>query len=414
MNLVKILLYIILGGALFALAHNENTTFFGVKLGLIWKAMLFLFLILTTINLNSILLSNVALLGLLYSVKLLFYDFDTFPYWLVDFGEAIKFATLPLLIYVFSATNIAKRSKNILIFLSAWLSLSCVPYFFGLEPNVDVEAFSLEIYGSSNLAFIGIFSNPHTAAVTLAANSLLLVHIARQQWINKMLAVLFLGISLIGLYLTFARTGWLAFAVGLAIYIYFTYSLKKVISLLAIGTPIALAFFVFLYSESDIFRMRLSGTNIYVADNSLNQLTSGRLLFWSTALEGPSAEGFSGILFGLGLEQSKDIMESKIGWRIFSHNGFLDAYQNSGLVGLILFIAFVTSLLKWAWRERRRGGQLAIALVSMFILIQSVQGGTFWWLSILLGLSSGLMRQKYDNSATRVGVFQTRFEFKSR
>lgn len=382
---IQLLLFLVFGLFLFFVSYLEDYPVGGIKLGIFWKALVLFFLFFGVFFNKKSSFDFLFLLGMLCFVKLLFYVYVDISYWIVDFSEAMKFLVIPLGISYFShKSDNPIFAKKFLIFIGYWVPLSCIPFLFGLEPNREIDAFSLSIYGQDDAnAFIGVFANAHVAAVTLAATSLLLIHIVRNDWVSKWVGLFLFAICLYSLYLTYARTGWFGFLLGTVIYSLFAFPRNKLFFYGLIFIPLAIVVAWVGYLSSDIFRMRLTGTNMYTTEVSVNQLGSGRLLFWSVALDGPATEGIPGILLGLGLEQSKDHMESTIGWRIFSHNGFLDAYQNSGLIGFGLFVSYLVGLGLLLWKERHRGGWFAFSFFSMFIFIQFIQGGSFWWLSLI-------------------------------
>lgn len=73
------------------------------------------------------------------------------------------------------------------------------------------------------------------------------------------------------LYMTYARTGWFSYIIGMLVYVYVAWPKKL---FLKKGFFILVLLFYLLsiaFASSDIFRMRLTGTNLYVEEVDSNR-----------------------------------------------------------------------------------------------------------------------------------------------
>lgn len=372
---------------LFIISYFDDAIFLGFKFGVVWKAVVLAYFFYQILTNKKFKWSPIFVIGMVIAAKSLVYVYHSFGYFLVEITETIKFLTLPVAIEYFrTRSNAYNLAGRIQMFLVLFLMASCVPFILGLSPYDIKEFESLAIYGMDDInSFAGIFGNPHNAAVSIATACLIVIHMIRIGLLSRKLGGVLLGIGLASVYFTYARTGWLALLVGSATYLFVTQPIRKSILILLAAALLASIAVYIGFENSELFRMRMTGTNLYTQESSANQLGSGRFEFWTNALANPLSEGGWGLTIGIGMGHAKDLMEAAVGMRIFSHNGFLDAYQTSGLIGFFLIIIYYFSLWKFiSKRNKSADKSLAKSLFVLFIFVQLVQGGTFIWLNLLL------------------------------
>jgi O-antigen ligase len=378
---------------MFFLSYFEEYQLGSIKIGIIWKSIVLAFIVIYLITHSPRRISAHFIFGTLYFFKTLVYVYHSLGYFFIDFSEALKLYILPA---SFEASSRYQRNfkfrSDFLKFLVLWTSFSCIPFFFGLHPLEAKENHSLAIYGDADGSeFAGVFANKHLAAVTLACSLIILFHYFRRNILPKAMVIFCSLICLIGLYQTYVRTGFLALMVGLAVYVFKSFSVKKSIIIIVAVLLISAIFSLVAMEMSPVFVMRMTGTNLYQDEASADQIGSGRFDFWEQALNGPFSEGYSGFLMGVGLEHTKDYMESIIGLRIFSHNGFLDAYQTNGILGFVIFILYFVFLFKFICKKCNSNYKpLALALYFQMLIVQLVQGGVFFWYYIMFSVTIGL------------------------
>lgn len=394
----SVLTGIAVGLLFFLIGYIEETTVGPLKISILWKSAILIALAAYFSLYTKGKWTPQLFIGTAIALKSLFYVYTEDSMLITDFAEATKFLILPIAIAtIYSSTLLTKNLEKIQLFFAIWIPASTVPFFLGLAPLAINESYDLAIYGQEGkVAFAGVFNNnSHVAAVTLACSIILQLHLLHLRRINRLAFFVLSTISLIALYLTYARTGWLSLVGGLVVYSYLHYPLKKFIYSFISGTVLLWIVGTSLYNSSEIFRNRLLGTNAYAQEVSLNQAGSGRFEIWQNAVQGPISEGPLGVLIGIGLDRAKSLMLDAYGMRIFSHNFFLDAYQTSGAIGLLLVIVYVFMVYRIAAGHLgSRSSAIAMALFAQFLLVLVVQGGTFFWTFLIFGLSIGFKRNK--------------------
>ncbi len=99
----------------------------------------------------------------------------------------------------------------------------------------------------------------------------------------------------------------------------------------------------------------------------LDQLSSRRLTIWARALEDPPPHAFTGV--GLGNRKNLGTLDDiPGGWRIEAlHNVLLDAWYETGLLGLVALVAFLTAgVARLWWVSRRAEGEERLWLAACF------------------------------------------------
>lgn len=174
-----------------------------------------------------------------------------------------------------------------------------------------------------------------------------------------------LGLCLLALTLSGARTSILALLVGLAcLWVYKEWTNRSTkgffVTLLSGISGIGV-----LYEALTGF----TGTSGFTANlGTLN----GRTLVWSLTIDQWRQNpliGYGPTLWSSAYRLSHGV--SNLTWVGMAHNQFIQNLGESGLVGLVALIAFVLSLLGWAWRSRSvdRGLSLSLVLALLVIMI---------------------------------------------
>lgn len=144
-------------------------------------------------------------------------------------------------------------------------------------------------------------------------------------------------------------------------------------------------------------------------DSSINW----RFEFWSSAKEIWLEHPWLGV--GLGRKMSLELS----GWKTFEeirsiHNSPLGITIQMGLVGLGLFLAFVISVIVASWKKLSASVELtpyylaffcffaALSVASFFQpYLETNLTGIFFWLTLGLIRTAGLINQKYENTASQ-------------
>lgn len=157
------------------------------------------------------------------------------------------------------------------------------------------------------------------------------------------------------------------------------------------------------YESSEVVQMRFKGTNVYMEKSGGAQdVGSGRTSFYTTAIENWSGEGLASILIGLGEEKAKDMMEDKVGLRIYAHNGFIDVVQFGGLLSTVLYLAFFYHLLIYIRKSRKeKFHHLVVALFLCYFVCMLIQGERFFLADVMFAVSLSLINREAGTSVSR-------------
>ncbi len=304
----------------------------------------------TVLSLSQIFGIGIAFLGIIISIRYrnLLLNFPLFfPFvFLLSWGAFTMFysispiTSLQELVRIFDLFSVAflaffavKNTRNIRrLFFVLFLS-SLLPILFGIgqfflriglvDPNVDTPR------------IFGTFSHPNVFSlylfvITVCTFSFLLFLALSKK--ERLFALLLLGVVGITLLLTFSRVAWVAlflffFAVGI-----FRYRLA-LIPLIFIP--------ILLFSVSDTFQSRVLSSFASDPDSSL----LWRKNLWKDVTTQAFAD--QRVVVGTGLDTFPLVSENLRGIKLGSneaHNDFVKFFIDGGLVGLTVFIVFLSSI----------------------------------------------------------------------
>lgn len=276
-----------------------------------------------------------------------------------------------------------------LYWLSVFLIWTNIPYLFGfIKPKVQKDyTVSFGESMADNAGFSGPYMTIHAQSVLMASAlifiAFLMYNYPRKFRVSSPFLWVTIGIGLYCLYLSFARTGWLLFGVGMFFVFVKTISFKRVMKSLPFLFMAVLAL-GYLYLNNDSFRHRLLDQREYSTGNTSDDIGSGRLLMSSVALKNWWESTPFEVFKGYGLEKGRDKMEQKIGLRLFAHNGLVDILQRSGLIGLTLFILFLYSCYKLIKGTRGKYQSLSKGFFWGWLLVGCTQEFTMVYLNVFL------------------------------
>lgn len=374
--------------ALFLILYIENGYIGGIKITLIWKGVLAVYILFRLLNAKITSITSVSAVGLFFVVKTLIIDYSVTVGFESEMIYAFKTLTFLLLIefFVFISKNNSNLLNDLAIKLSCGLILVCVPFLLGIiEAPVNNEQFSLAKFGYSNMfEFVGSFGGKHNAAVTLAIALIVLISNIMQLNTSKYKSTLIL-ISLIGcivLYKTYVRTGYLAFFCGITV-IYF--SIGNIRAKLSKVPVLLIAFIIcyFVFQSSEILQMRMLDKSIY---DDVGQLGSGRLMFYTIGLLSYMESSLLQILIGVGDGKAKEIMASYVGHGYASHSGILDILRISGLIGIVIFTKLMHSILTLIRKNSLEKSSTLAAIFTAYLSIMAIQGGYYFWMMVLFSM----------------------------
>ena len=338
-----------------------------------------------------------------YAIVKLF-NKDTLVAFSSNASICMKAISLPIFIAYISRRMNKKQVLKTLLFLSYAFIFSMVPYNLGIieESHSYIGA---EILGTKSL--IGPFVNAHTASVVLACSALALlaytiyIEMAR---IYKVVNFIILIIALYFLFLTYVRTGLLMVTVGVFFLFLPKRGLHKRILYGLVFFAIAYGSIHYLISENVIFKQRMLEQNQNNVKGHDEKVTgNGRLYFWYTSYQlWYNSQDLQHYLFGYGFGDLSKEQEKQNGLTIGSHNGFIDALTQNGLVGLTLLSLYYILLFRFNLKYRKsRFFQLFLAWFMMDLSFQMVQGGVFIFYDFMSALI--IMLPKLDMDSYKEG-----------
>jgi hypothetical protein len=141
--------------------------------------------------------------------------------------------------------------------------------------------------------------------------------------------------------------------------------------------------------QDKVLISRVTDNGVYTEDlTNKEKLGSGRLIFISISLDYWMQAPLMTKLFGYGQEMVMQNMEQKIGLKVYSHNGFVDAFVQNGLIGLLLFIMILISFKKHINKIKGHPYyDVCNAIFFMYIAFQLVQGGYNFMFDFIIAIN---------------------------
>lgn len=318
----------------------------------------------------------------------------------------ISIVMLPILIAIYYVVDVClikgQTSWSVIVYfgLSAWWVL--IIWFFYTTVSENIEA----VYSIQN--FVRIMFILYSIAITYGAVNIAAnysVDYARVGYIYHLLAMLpivlldcnekikniFLVIAIGLTIFSFKRGAILILPLMLMAYYLFNNNVsnkgKNILKLIGIMVALAVAWYVINRYSGGYLSSRF--TRAELSDGS------GRSDIWNAALENVSQRNFVQLLFGIG-----GAGERKLWTGI--HNEWISFLYNNGIVGLMLFFAFILTIIRQAFVMIKCRSKLAgayAALVAFVLGVCMVSGfyhvhSTFY-VMLFLGYTQGLLL--YDN-----------------
>jgi len=258
-------------------------------------------------------------------------------------------------------------------------------HFFDLS---TLGVAKITIGGQEYLRAYGTLPHPNILAGFIALSfSLVLMLISPLGRIGYLI----FWIYLIGLTLTFSRQAWLAVMLGLFATINWR-SLPK----LRVSLPYILVL---------IITLATLGTFILTRTRQTLDLTSPSIVERQTLI-GKSWDLFvSHPIFGAGLGQSIYVMAQtfpNLDFKLFQpvHNLFVLPFVEAGIIGGLLFLAYILGIAYLLWIKRKSQFYLKKPLIASFIIFLGIAMFDHYFLTLdqgllLLGIYSGLWASKW-------------------
>lgn len=390
----------------FTLFYVESIKIGEVKIAILWKILLLFFIFSYFFMTHSFFkLQKFVIFYLSYTLSL-FIAPTVNQFAMIETLPAITknlFIVLPFQIF-----KTIKKSNTelyqILLTLSIYIIFSAIPFVTGLL-HPFTQGYDLTRFGVEEQGFVGIFQVAHAASVTIAfAIVVFFYHIQSPISISK--KIFYFILIFFGLWLelqTFARTGSAMIFIA-SIYLFL---IKKKLSFYIKLFPFVIIFGLGgwqYYESSEVVQMRLKGTNVYIEKSGGAQdIGSGRIKFYTAAIESWSNNGLASILIGLGEEKAKDMMQDKVGMRIYAHNGFIDILQFGGLLSTVLYLIFLYYLYIYIRKSYKdKFHHLVIALFLCYFIAMLTQGERFFLADVMFSISLALINRDEDIATQKI------------
>lgn len=348
----------------------------------VWKIPLFVFLIWQILIIRNNKKPNFIRWSYARAAKNLVTSGFSISYF-AGISDFLRYMMFPLM-YEYAALKIKdiKHIDKILLGFSQFVILSGVPFVLGIMQSMVEDKVDVNITGG----FSGMFQNSHGAAiVTTTAVLILLAYLKMKSDLIKYpkfnYALLLFGAYLI--YLTYIRTGYAMFFIGLVIlYLPKKFTVKQVVRAGLALFVLVFAFF-YLLETSETFYNRIFD----IRNGQKTAAGSGRLLFWKASFDMWYDGNLFEMLFGFGLHGLEEAIYKVVGLRVYAHNEFFTQLGQNGFLGIVFFIGYLISLFKFIWKRRKLGSyRLAMAIFFLYVSLMMTQGGMWFELDIFMVL----------------------------
>ena len=395
-RLIKGLIITIIYFGFFWLLYNERVLIFEVKLGILWKIPLLLYLLFFSLAKTSLKEDKILLaISLLYSIKLILNV--SFPeYIFQDTSSALSELFLPLSFFYFKY-KYANRPiivYNFLIYLSIFYLLTSLPFIFGWLETSGLDS-SLEHWGGDyNTKLLnGVFFDVALSSKVFAFSTLVIF--TNYQWFKnsntlKGFYFLLVVLGLYSTYMAFTRTGWVSLAMGITIfYLYKTNYKKKTKFIITI-----LFFSVIILIQQDsltIVQNRLLGIHSVSKKNysEIDEMTSSRTILYDIAISTIKKADFVTLMIGYGEAQGRQEYTHYINKAMVAHNRFLEITISGGIIALTLFLymlyLFSLKIYKGAKNNNSSISKTAVILWGLYLFYLFPSHGLPLWGGVILG-----------------------------
>jgi hypothetical protein len=246
----------------------------GIKFGYLWKSTYVFGGLIYVLYKTKFKIHLITLIAFLIAFKNLI-NTDDFDFYLIN--QFLKAMFFPITFELFIRN---KKTSAVLFLIPEAIILGCILVYFEFIPALG-QGYRLSAYEVSDLGFVGIFQNPHDAAMTLAWIIIIFLYkiFYAQKGFNKYFQIFLLLIGITFLYKTYVRTGLVMMSLGILMLIYQNFKFRNIPLILIV--LIASGWLVFYKFQTDeTFRYRITDTNAYNKEESgFEQKGSGRIEF---------------------------------------------------------------------------------------------------------------------------------------
>lgn len=379
----------------FVTVYLEPVEIAGIKFSIIWKVFFLASLLIFAAQ--KLIITRLNFIAYMYSFKNLV-SLGSFSSGSGHFFVFFETLAIPLMLHSFDSlySRNKQKVKAVIEYLVKWLPVVLIiiniPFFFDLLPELAEKKLfgrlGVDIFG-----FVGPYQNSHsTSIISAGAGIFCLYNFFREKSIfQKRLFFLVFILSSYVVMATMVRTGLLVLVVGSITMYHSRYGFKNLYKLLILLIIASIILGLAIYNN-EVLYMRFFDQSIYEDPGEVHLGTygSGRLVFALLNVEYWVSQGFFAILFGVGIDASKDNLDYLLGMRVYSHNGFVDALTHNGIIGFALYVLFFFYYFKSVRSCSSLNShqkQLCYAILFSYIAFVLVQGGNRFYFDILFCLA---------------------------
>lgn len=324
--------------------------------------------------------------------------------------KASKLMTMPLFVVFFRgmAHRNAKLLERGMYYFAQFICLSSLPVLLGIVSPLHAIR-SAESFVEGAVYFSGVLGSPHAAASYWCISILVLMYGLITGYFksqaSKLYNIVVMIIGFVSIFMAYTRTGWFMLVVGLVFLLKpVRMNVKHIVSF-AMFLTVLCGGLTLLYENNDAFRMRMTGSNRYkgIHNTSIDTDGSGRAEFWETGLTNYWNNDVYGLLFGVGYTKVTEDNYKSTGMKVFSHNQFVDALCQHGLIGLSLLLVFFYCIYKHIARidKRVKYRRLAMAVFWCSVIFAFFQNEMYFNFALLFAAII-VMTEREDRSIKSV------------
>jgi O-antigen ligase len=309
---------------------------------------------------------------------------------IVDF---LRYMMFPLMYeYANSKIKTTKQVDKLLLGFAQFIILSGLPFVLGLIDSLGREILFNEEFSS----FVGLFQNPHAASITTSISILIILYFLKSKTKTvkfRFLNYLLVALGMYLLFLTFVRTGFVMFFLGVLVLFWPSKITFKQILISVVFFASLLIGFFYLLETNELFYNRIFD----IRKGNQTELGSGRLTLWQTTFELWKNGDYFELIFGYGYEGLTEKTYEVTGTRLVGHSEIFTQLGQNGLLGVLGFIGFSISLFTYIrGMKNSKVFRLAITTLSIYVLFMFTQGGAIFHFDIVMLLI--LIKLKLENT----------------
>lgn len=248
-------------------------------------------------------------------------------------------------------------------------------------PVAYIQSLS-RIYGASNIVGTGMDSHGFLGIMTMVASyvGLYLIFSTQKTWYRVSYVVLTLGV-LYAHFLSESRGALLGVLASLALFL----TLKIRISLKQVATFVAIIFlcaifYLFTPMGTAISRSFEGGG---YGNTGVDISSASRIVIWMETINAFNRAPLAQKVFGHGLGAFVSIEFETVLWggdkaATGAHNMYLHALAETGIVGLLIYLAILVLTLRFFWKKRESLYHHILFYLTVGLLVSGLVQETFW------------------------------------